>query len=107
VVLAWYTTMIVGYDAGRQCQSQHWLAALEMAVNRQFPAGVRGQGLALMSDHGCQPTSTAFMQACGSLGIQHALTSDNNPTGHADTERRMRTLKEACLGRHEWTCPCT
>jgi putative transposase len=107
VVLEWYTQRIVGYDAGMQCTSQHWLAALEMAVNRQFPMGVRGQGLALMSDNGCQPTSTAFMRACGSLGIQHAFTSYNNPKGNADTERVMRTLKEAHLWLHEWTCPFT
>jgi putative transposase len=107
VVLDWYTKMIVGYYAGVQCKSQHWLAALEMAVNQQFPTGVRGQGLALMSDNGCQPTSTAFMRACGILGIQQAFTSYNNPKGNADTERVMRTLKEECLWLQEWTCPFT
>jgi putative transposase len=63
IVLAWYTKLIVDDSAGMQCKAQHWLAALEMAVNRQFPTGVRGQGLALMSDDGCQPTSTTFMRA--------------------------------------------
>jgi putative transposase len=76
-----------------------------MAVNRQFPEGVRGQGVSLMSDHGCQPTSTAFTQACGLLGIHQAFTSYNNPKGNADTERVMRTLKEECLWLREWTCP--
>jgi hypothetical protein len=33
------------------------------------------------------------------------LTSDNHPNGNADTERVMRTLKEACLWLTEWTCP--
>jgi putative transposase len=33
------------------------------------------------------------------------LTSDNNPTGHADTERVMRTLQEACFWLQNWTCP--
>jgi putative transposase len=89
--------VIVGYDAGMQCTSQHWLYALEMAVNRQFPNGARGQGLSLMSDNGCQPTSTAFLQVCGALGIQHAVTSFNNPKRNADTERVMRMLKEECL----------
>ena len=97
--------MLVGDDAGTPCQAQHWLSALAMAVNRQFPVGARGQGLALMSDHGCQPTSTAGLQACGTLGIQHAFTSDNHPKGKADTERVMRTRQEACLGLQEWTCP--
>lgn len=107
VVLDWYTKMIVGDYAGMQCKSQHGLAALEMAVNQQCPMGVRGQGRALMSDNGCQPTSTAFMRACGSLGIQQAFTSYHNPKGNADTERVMRTLKEACLWLQEWTCPFT
>jgi putative transposase len=58
-----------------------------------------------MRDHGCQPTSRAFMEACRILGIQRAFTSDNNPKGHADTERVMRTVKEECLWLQEWTCP--
>ena len=107
IVLDWYTKLIVGYYAGMQCKAQHWLAALEMAVNRQFPTGVRGQGLALMSDNGCQPTATTFMRACGTLEIQQAFTSYNNPKGNADTERVIRTLKEECLWLHEWTCPVT
>ena len=78
------TLPIVGYYAGMQGKSQPGLAALEMAVNRQFPADGRGQGLALMSDHGCQPTSTAFMRACGMLGLHQAVTSSNHPKGHAD-----------------------
>ena len=54
-----------------------------------------------MSDHGCQPTSLAFMKACSTLGIHHAFTSDNNPKGNADTERVIRTLKEECLWLQE------
>jgi hypothetical protein len=41
VVLDWYTKKIVGYYAGMPCKSQGWLAALDMAVNRQFPNGAR------------------------------------------------------------------
>ncbi len=105
VVLDWYTKTIVGYHADLRSTAQHWLAALDMAVNRQFPNGVRGQGLSLMSDNGCQPTSVAFMQACSTLGIQQTFTSYNNPKGNADTERFMRTMKEECLWLREWTCP--
>jgi putative transposase len=105
VVLAWYTKRIVGYDAGGRCTAQHWLSALDMAVNRQLPHGARGPGLSLMSDNGCQPTAIAFMDACSTLGIQQAFTSNNNPKGHADTERVMRTLKEECLWLNEWTSP--
>ena len=75
VGLDWYTKTIVGHYAGMQCTAHHWLAALDMAVSRQFPHGVQGQALSLMSDNGCQPTSTAFMRACGTLGLQQAFTS--------------------------------
>jgi putative transposase len=63
VVLDWYTKKIVGYWAGVPCPTQQWLAALNMAVNQQFPDGARGKGLSLTSDNGCQPTSLAFMEA--------------------------------------------
>jgi putative transposase len=105
LVLDWYTKKIVGYYAGPRCTTSHWLAALEMAVNRQFPSGVRAQGLSLMSDNGCQPASIAFMEVCAALEIHHAFTSYNNPKGNADTERVMRTLKEECLWLQDWTCP--
>ena len=58
-----------------------------------------------MRDHGCQPTSLAFMQACVRLEIHQAFTTYNNLKGNADTERFMRTLKEECLWLREWTCP--
>jgi putative transposase len=99
------TKTMVGDHAGRRCPAPHGLLALDMAVKRQFPAGGQGHGVSLMSDHGCQPTSMAFMPACGTLGIQQALTSDHHPKGNADTERMRRTLKAAGLWRHEWTCP--
>jgi putative transposase len=105
VVLDWYTKELVGYYAGRPCTSRHWLEALDMAVNRQCPNGARGQGISLMSDNGCQPTSLAFMQACHTLGIHQVFTSYNNPKGNAETERMMRTLKEECLWLTEWSSP--
>ena len=105
VVLDWYTKKVVGYHAGLQCPARHWLAALDTAVNRQFPNGARDQGLCLMSDNGCQPTSTTFIRACSRLGIHQAFTSYGSPKGNADTERFIRTLKEECLWLREWTCP--
>jgi transposase InsO family protein len=103
VVREWYTEKIVGYEVGLRSTTPQWLAALDRAVNRQFPAGARGQGLSPMSDHGCQPTSMAFMQACNILGIHQIVTRDNNPKGHADTERVIRTLKAESLWLHAWT----
>jgi putative transposase len=105
LVLEWYTKKIVGYYAGTPCTARQWLTALDMAVQGQFPHGARGQDVSLMSDHGWQPPSRAFMEACRLLGSQQALTSDNNPKGHADTERVMRTSNEECLWLQEWTCP--
>ena len=103
VVLDWYTKKVVGCDVGTRSKSTDWLSALETAVNRQFPDGVRDKGLSLMSDNGCQPTSVAFMEACSTLGIRQAFTSYNNPKGNADTERMMRTIKEELIWLHDWT----
>lgn len=106
LVLDWYSKKIIGDYAGMPCTARHGLEALEMAVKRQFPDGARGQGVSLMSDNGCQPTSLAFMRACTTLEIHQACTSYNHPKGNADTERGLRTLQEECLWLREWTCPC-
>jgi len=103
LVLAWHTKKIVGHRVGLHARTAEWLDALNQGVNRQCPEGVQGQGFSLMSDHGCQPTSVAFMKTCAILGITHAFTSDNNPKGNADTERVMRTLKEELLWLREGT----
>ncbi len=102
LVLDWHTKKILGHHVGLQARTAEWLEALNHGVNRQFPEGVQGQGLSLMSDHGCQPTSVAFMKTCATLGITHAFTRYNNPKGNADTERVMRTLKEELLWLREW-----
>jgi len=105
VVLDWYTKKFVGYHIGLQATTAHWLAALDMAINRQFPAGIEGHALHLMSDNGCQPTSVRFLATCGMLGITQAFTSYNNPKGNADTERAIRTFKEECVWVRDWTSP--
>jgi hypothetical protein len=56
-----------------------------------------------MSDNGYQKMSVVFMKTCARLAITQAFTSYNNPTGSADTEWLMRTLKEELLWHHEWT----
>jgi len=102
VVLDWYTKKFVGYHIGLQATTAHWLAALDMAVNRQFPTGIEGHPLHLMSDNGCQPTSVRFLATCGTLGIQQAFTSYNNPKGNAETERVIRTIKEDAIWPYEF-----
>jgi putative transposase len=95
IVLDWYTKAVVGHYAGIRCTARRWLEALDRAVNGRFPNGARDQGLALMSDNGCQPTSMASMEACSTMGIHQTFTSDNNPKGNADTERFMRIKRNA------------
>jgi putative transposase len=95
----------VGDDAGSPCTAKPGLTALDLAVNRQCPAGGRGHSVGLMRDHGRQPTAVGCLRTGSTLEIQHAFTSDNNPTGNADTERVIRTLKEECLWLQEWTSP--
>jgi putative transposase len=105
VVLDWYTKKIVGYYTGMQYRGQHWLEALDEAVNLQFPDGVREHGLCLLYDNGSQPTSVGFMKACRELNIHQVFTSYNNPKGNADTERVFRAMKEELLWLREWTSP--
>lgn len=105
MVLDWHTKKIVGHHADLQSKTSDWLVALGKGVNQQFPDGVRGKGLKLMSDNGCQPTSIKFMEACSILGIKQAFTSYNNPKGNADTERLMRTMKEELVWLNDWKSP--
>jgi len=102
IVLDWYTKKIVGHYSGRQARTAELLEALEKGLNRQYPQGVRGNNLKLMSDNGSQPTSLSFMKACSNLDIQQVFTSYNNPKGNADTERMIRTMKEELFWLREW-----
>jgi len=102
IVLDWYTKKIVGHYSGRQARTAEWLEALEKGINREFPEGVRGHGLKLMSDNGSQPTSLSFMKACSNLEVEQVFTSYNNPKGNADTERMIRTMKEELFWLREW-----
>ncbi len=104
VVLDWHTKKIVGYDLAIQSRTEDWLRALDRAVNAQFPDGIRegGKRLWLISDNGCQPTSTRFMKDCSTLNIKQIFTSYNNPKGNADTERVIRTIKEDLVWPHEF-----
>ncbi len=103
VVLDWYSKKIVGHHLSTLSRAGEWLQALEEGVHEQFENGVREKGLKLISDNGCQPTSTKFMKACHHLGIEQIFTSYNNPKGNAETERMMRTLKEELIWLREWS----
>jgi transposase InsO family protein len=102
LVLDWYTKQIVGWDLSLRSRRQEWEAALLMGVHTEFPNGVRGAGVMLISDNGSQPTSTKFMATMSLLGIEQVFTSYDNPKGNAETERLMRTIKEELLWLREF-----
>ena len=85
VVLDWYTKKIVGWNLSLRSRSGEWKEALEMAIEKEFPSGIRGQGLKLISDNGSQPTSTSFMRDMVTAGIEQIFTSYDNPKGNAET----------------------
>jgi len=99
IVLDWYTKKIVGHYSGKQARTREWLEALNKALNKEYPQGVRENKLKLISDNGSQPTSLRFMKACSNLDIQQVFTSYNNPKGNADTERMIRTIKRTLLAK--------
>ena len=105
IVLDWYTKKILGYYAGVECRSRHWLEALDMAASQACPRGIDGEGVKLMSDNGSQPTSVSFMRSCRAMGITQAFTSYGNPKGNSDTERMFRTMKEELFWIREWCNP--
>jgi transposase InsO family protein len=104
VVKDWYSKEIVGWSFSMMSRTEDWLDALNQAVNKRFPAGIKhyNQIPELITDNGCQPTSERFMRACAALDIKQIFTSFNNPKGNADTERLMRTLKEDLVWVYEW-----
>lgn len=104
IVLDWYTREIVGWNLSLRARTSEWKEALERALGEKFPWGVRGQGLSLISDNGCQPTSLTFMRDTAELGIQQIFCSYDNPRGNAETERVIRTVKEECLWLNEFSC---
>ena len=105
VVIDWYTKEIVGYSVSIQSKTKDWLEALDNALNNKFPSGIREEMPKLISDNGCQPTSTTYMKTCNLLNIKQIFTTWNNPKGNADTERVMRTIKEDLVWPTEWDNP--
>ena len=99
IVIDWGDKKLLAARLSRTSRSQDWITALEQAVASEFPMGIRDLPAGydvpeLVSDHGSQPTSTAFRGACEALGINQIFASYGNPKGNADTKRMMRTIKE-------------
>jgi transposase InsO family protein len=105
VVNDWFTKKILGAFVAERSRAADWLEAVNRAVCRQFPRGIReteNLELNLMSDNGSQPTSLTFMRECRAFGIRQAFTAYANPKGNADTERLIRTVKEELCWLREW-----
>ncbi len=102
IVLDWFSKKLVGLDVAGRSRSEDWLKALDEAANTEFCEGIKGKGIRLVSDNGCQPTSNAFHKYCCETGIEQVFTSYNNPKGNAETERMMRTMKEELLWLRDW-----
>ncbi len=102
IVLDWWTKKLVGWNISLRSKTADWKQALDIALNKEFPEGVRGKGLKLISDNGCQPTSVSFMRDMADLGIEQIFTSYDNPKGNAETERMLRTVKEEVIGLNEF-----
>lgn len=90
VVMDWGTKKLLSTHMSLTSKSADWIAALNEAVNLQFPNGIREASYIpeLVSDHGCQPTSTAFFKACSELGIHQIFTA-------TAIQRAMPTLSES------------
>jgi transposase InsO family protein len=93
----------VGWDLSLRSRASDWKRALEMAIQGEFPQGVRGRGLKLISDNGSQPTSVSFMRDMATLGIEQIFTSYDNPKWNAETERMLRTIKEEIIWLKEFS----
>lgn len=104
IVIDWWTKQIKGYEVSATSKRGDWEKAMEKAVNREYPEGIRNseQRPRLVSDNGCQPTSLKFMEHMAILGIEQIFTSWNNPKGNAETERFMRTMKEHLFWTREY-----
>ncbi len=72
VVLDWGTKKLLSTHLSLTSKASDWIFALNEAVNLQFPDGIRGAEFIpyLVSDHGCQPTSTSFFNPCFSKCAQ-------------------------------------
>ena len=115
-MLDWYTKKIVGWNISLRSRAAEWEEALDMAIQREFPGGVRGNGLKLINDNGSQPTATSFMRDMATLGIEQIFTSYDNPKGNAEIKlgspknreifwgvsRVMRTIKEEIIWLNEF-----
>ncbi len=102
IVLNWWAKKIVRWDIALRSKTEDWKRAIDTALTREFPEGVRGCELKLISDNGSQPMSVSFMRDMATLGIEQIFTSYDNPNGNPETERMLRTIKEEFIWINEF-----
>jgi transposase InsO family protein len=104
VVIDWGSKKLLSTKMSVKSKSLDWIEALNEAVNMQYPDGIKDAFRipSLVSDHGSQPTSSAFMKCCSELKIEQIFASYCNPKGNADTERVIRTIKEDLIWSKEF-----
>jgi transposase InsO family protein len=102
VVLDIFTRRIVGWHLNRRCRAKEWLAALNMALCSEFPEGPRGKNLTLRMDNGCQPTSSAYIDALTTCEIAGEWIGFNSPEQNAHVESVIGTLKQDWLWLEEY-----
>ncbi|WP_370589786.1 IS3 family transposase [Thermoactinomyces sp. CICC 10523] len=98
-----YDKEIVGYSFSRFCRTDELLSAVNQALEKRFPQGVKGRGLMIRSDNGCQMTSCRYVKALQDAGIKQERTGYNNPDADAYIERWFRTLKEETVWLQEYS----
>lgn len=76
VALDWYIKEIIGYHLSLPSKSKEWQVALEEAVSKCLPRGIKDslmEPLFIVSDNGFKPTSLYYMKACSDLGIKQII----------------------------------
>jgi transposase InsO family protein len=101
VVMDIFTRRIVGWHADLRCRAIEWLQALNLALNAEFPDGVRGHDLTLRMDNGCQPTSRLYQNTLSTCGILGEWVGFNSPEQNGHVESLIGTLKQDWLWLHE------
>lgn len=102
VVLDLFTRRIVGWHLNRRCRAKEWLKALDMALCEEFPKGPRGKSLTLRMDNGCQPTSSAYLDALQTCEITGEWIGFNCPEQNAHVESVIGTLKQDWIWLEEY-----
>lgn len=102
VVMDVFTRRIVGWHLSNRCRSREWILALEQAVNKEFPEGVREANLVLRTDNGSQPTSAAYVKELETLYITGEWIGFNCPEQNGHIESLIGTLKQDFIWLDEY-----